>query len=67
MRAGCLQEDDAIFGSQERGGQVADSGRLSGCSVAAEGAGTGTGGSGTALQCLGMLEMLGTGGGRRGL
>ena len=62
VRAGCLQEADAIFGSQERGGQVADSGRLSGCSVAAEGAGTGTGGSGMALQCLGMLEMLGTGG-----
>ena len=63
VRAGYLQEADAIFGSQERGGQVADSGRLSGCSVAAEGAGTGTGGSGMALQCLGMLEMLGTGGG----
>ena len=67
VRAGYLQEADAIFGSQEWGGQVADSGRLSGCSVAAEGAGTGTGGSGTALQCLGMLEMLGTGGGLRGL
>ena len=31
--------------------------------MAAEGVGTGTGGSGMALQCLGMLEMLGTGGG----
>ena len=63
VRAGRLQEDDAIFGSQERGGQVADSGRLLGCPVAAEGAGTGTGGSGMVLQWLGMLEMLGTGGG----